>query len=236
MFLAVALASLATLGAAGYAAYGANHESEVRIVARRLDDGRTEFGLQQRGTDGEWAERQLPTRRFFPADPGHGRWLSSSPLGVAPPPKEPFEGSGSVNGVVFNTVSDEFTDETSTRVSVSERVGEVTNRASLDVWCRSSGTFSVWLISRDWLSDYDSQEVDVTHRLDEAPHIVERWKILGFVQTAVYLAPPDERAFYDSLRGAETLRLRTPTSRTLTFDLSDFLDTPAQVNIDACDE
>ncbi len=45
---------------------------EVRIEARRLDDGRTEFALSVDG------ERCLPNSRFFPADPGHGRWLRSS--------------------------------------------------------------------------------------------------------------------------------------------------------------
>lgn len=54
-------------------------ETEVRIVARRLDDGRTEFGLQQR-VDGEWSEEQLPRSRYFPAEVSHDRWLRSSPL------------------------------------------------------------------------------------------------------------------------------------------------------------
>ena len=55
-------------------------EVEVRIVARRLASGRVEFGLQQRGGDGSWGDRLLPSRRFFPADAGVGRWLSSSRL------------------------------------------------------------------------------------------------------------------------------------------------------------
>ena len=62
--------------------------SEVRITARRLGDGRTEFGLQQRGSDGQWGERLLPQRRFFPANVATGRWLVSSPLTIQ------VEGSG----------------------------------------------------------------------------------------------------------------------------------------------
>ena len=65
-------------------------EVEVRIAAQRLENGRVEFALQQR-VDGEWGERILPTRRFYPADAD--RWLYSSPLtlevelpGEAPPP------------------------------------------------------------------------------------------------------------------------------------------------------
>ena len=71
--------------------------TDVRIAARRLDDGRTEFALQVRGTGGAWGARALPTRRFFPATVSVGRWLSSSALAVAlPTPKAdglPSEGT-----------------------------------------------------------------------------------------------------------------------------------------------
>ena len=63
-------------------AQGAESETEVRIVAQRVADGRTEFALQQRGADGRWGERMLPTRRFFPANVAHGRWLVSAPLTI----------------------------------------------------------------------------------------------------------------------------------------------------------
>ncbi len=56
------------------------HTAEVRIVAQRLDDGRVEFGLQQREGDG-WGDRILPQRRFFPMS-SQGRWLSSSSIDV----------------------------------------------------------------------------------------------------------------------------------------------------------
>ena len=58
----------------------ASSDSVVRIVARRLDDGRVEFGLQQRDAGGEWGDRLLPSRRFFPSATDVGRWLVSSPL------------------------------------------------------------------------------------------------------------------------------------------------------------
>ena len=53
---------------------------EMRIVARRLADGRTEFGLQLRQHDTSWGERLDPARRMFPADTSAGRWLVSTPL------------------------------------------------------------------------------------------------------------------------------------------------------------
>ena len=46
---------------------------EVRIEARRLDDGRIEFALRERG-----GERILPPARYFPAATEAGRWLSAS--------------------------------------------------------------------------------------------------------------------------------------------------------------
>ena len=52
----------------------------VRIVARKVADGRVEFGLQQRQGDASWGERMLPPRRFFPTTATVGRWLASSPL------------------------------------------------------------------------------------------------------------------------------------------------------------
>ena len=51
--------------------------TEVRISARNADDNEVEFVLQQRDSSGDWHERILPRRRFFP-DVDHTRWLGSS--------------------------------------------------------------------------------------------------------------------------------------------------------------
>lgn len=53
---------------------------DVRIIARRLQNGNVEFALQQRRDDGTWGSRLLPTRRFFPDDAPVGRWMRSSAL------------------------------------------------------------------------------------------------------------------------------------------------------------
>ena len=63
--------------------------TEVRIAAQRLETGRIEFALQQREPDGEWGDRILPTRRFFPASGREGRWLTSSPLELTIPTPTP---------------------------------------------------------------------------------------------------------------------------------------------------
>ena len=88
--LLVLMASTAALVALGTAAVpstvaahsGDDASDEVRIVARKLEDGRIEFGLQQRDSADAWGERMLPTSRFFPADATVDRWLRSSPLTV----------------------------------------------------------------------------------------------------------------------------------------------------------
>ena len=90
--------------------------TEVRIAARRLDDGRVEFALQERGADGSWGERILPRRRFFPAT-GEGRWLSSSsievsvplpapepPAPTATPPPAPTQTAGSFTDSTGRTI------------------------------------------------------------------------------------------------------------------------------------
>ena len=51
---------------------------EVRISAKRLDDGWVEFALQQH--DGEtWGERIAPSRRFFPSNARVDHWLNRQP-------------------------------------------------------------------------------------------------------------------------------------------------------------
>ncbi len=71
----------------------------VRITARRLADGRIEYGLQRRSEGGRWGERLLPARRFFPTTAEVGRWLVSSPVTVVAPAFEAFAaGDGGRSG------------------------------------------------------------------------------------------------------------------------------------------
>ncbi len=55
---------------------------EVRIVARRLADGRTEFALEERAPDGSWSVSLSPEARFMPANAAVDNWLASSPLSL----------------------------------------------------------------------------------------------------------------------------------------------------------
>lgn len=81
----VASLSLLTLlglvaGAVYAAGYGSS-DTEVRVNAIRLDDGRVEVGIQQRDSGGEWSERQLPEHRFL-RPTSRGVWLNSSPVSI----------------------------------------------------------------------------------------------------------------------------------------------------------
>ena len=75
-----ALAAVAAILAADFtppAQAQSEDETTGWIVARLLEDGRVEFGWQTPS-----GERVLPQSRYFPAAPGHSRWLRSSPVEV----------------------------------------------------------------------------------------------------------------------------------------------------------
>ena len=74
-------AAVSSVAVAAQAQSGGGTEIEVRIAAKRLADGRTEFALQQRDGDG-WSDRIAPRRRFVPAAPPVGRWLVSTPVAI----------------------------------------------------------------------------------------------------------------------------------------------------------
>ena len=57
-------------------------ERTGQIVARRLDDGRVEFGWQPTIEGEKAGARVLPRQRYFPADATADRWLRSSPVEV----------------------------------------------------------------------------------------------------------------------------------------------------------
>ena len=85
VFVPLAVIILVGLSAFAQAADASAGEIEVRVAAQRLDDGRTEFAIQERREGEAWGERRLPRSRFFPASASVGRWLSSSSLAVALP-------------------------------------------------------------------------------------------------------------------------------------------------------
>ena len=56
-------------------------ETSVQIAARRLEDGRVEFGLRHRmGVD--WSDLRFPTQRFLSADAEVDEWVTSNEIAV----------------------------------------------------------------------------------------------------------------------------------------------------------
>ncbi len=82
VLLIIAAAAVAPM--AVQAQSGGGDEIEIRITAQRLEDGRTEFAIQQRDGDG-WRGRLAPRARFLPAEPPLDRWLVSTPVTIAAP-------------------------------------------------------------------------------------------------------------------------------------------------------
>ena len=75
-------------------------DAEVRITARKLANGKVEFGLQQRQGDDAWGDRQLPDVRLFPTTAAVDRWLVSSSLSISieePPPPPPTTAAPTVD-------------------------------------------------------------------------------------------------------------------------------------------
>lgn len=56
--------------------------TELRLSARRLDDGSVELGLQRRTADG-WSARILPDGRFLPLNVPNNEWLNSAAFALA---------------------------------------------------------------------------------------------------------------------------------------------------------
>ena len=98
----------------------------MRITARLLENGKVEFGLQQREGDG-WGETILPRVNKFPyATADVDRWLYSSLVTVVlpPPPAPPTETTG-----VWGYFSDSETDASGTRTWVGYKLVGVNKAA-----------------------------------------------------------------------------------------------------------
>ena len=99
-----------------------------RIVARRLADGRTEFGWQPEGS----SERALPRSRYFPTNARADRWLNSSPV--------------EVNGAEVGRINARLLADGRIEFAFTPRGGErilppsryFPTNAAIDVWLRST--------------------------------------------------------------------------------------------------
>ena len=83
------------LGVMAHTIVNANSQgAEVRVNAKRLADGRTEFAVQHR-VGNDW-ERLTPSGRYLPANPRVGVWLNSTPVTITTPAPAQEQNSSTV--------------------------------------------------------------------------------------------------------------------------------------------
>ena len=252
LFIAGLLAMLA-LGAIGtIVVQGHTGEAtEVRINAQRLEDGRTEFALQQRTGD-TWSDRILPSSRYFPADAEAGRWLNSTPIEVRSAEFQPIVISataypGSTGTGVLRFESWRWDDNMYTAVGIEVSPTDT----ELQVVCLNGEQFIalIWRGSfddREHFSDAEGITVDVRYRFS-GPYdeVTEAWGVAVQSNLLVVYVPPNQFAtFMSRIRENRTLAVNFETFvgyRTIlgggTFsELARLLTTYVQPNIDRCGE
>ena len=241
----LALGAIGTIVVQGHT----GETAEVRITAQRLEDGRTEFALQQRTGD-TWSDRILPSGRYFPADPEAGRWLNSTPIEV---------GSAEFQPIVISATA--YPDSTGTGVlrfeswrwddNVYTAVGIKVPRTELKVICSHGEQFialttPVSFDDREHFSAAEGITVDVRYRFS-GPYeeVTEAWGVAVTSDFLVVYVPPNQFAtFMSRIRENRTLAVNFETVvgyRTIlgggTFrELGRLLTTYVQPNIDRCGE
>lgn len=237
-------------------------EVETRIRARRHEDGRTEFALQQK-LDGEnWGENILPSGRFLSAEhrTSHiDRWLNSSPVTlstvtVVPAVEVPagvpivaeavlawaeLDGqswNGSEQSFYFDVFQDPLDDAYYTGIVKRARTDHRTyGTLRLQVSCYS-GVFAVTFWENNLPYQASNRSVRVSYRFDEGEVFTESWSHSSGNEDSFY--PPDSTDFARRMRGSTSLVVRaTFNSDTITAiftNVGQMLLTRVQPNIEYC--
>lgn len=224
----------------------------VRITARRLPDGRTEFGLRRWLTT-RWSDVLLPASRFMPADAATGRWLTSTPVDLTggwgdAPASVPVSGSAvlrnaNLDGYTWNgleaslyygTHRDELDDSFETWV-VARAVTDdnLYDTIRLQAGCYAGDYFvSFWEDSLPYVGSDDW--VSVRYRIDDGEIVSDSWVASSGNEDNVHTS----RQFEREIAGADKVVVRMSFySRTLTATftgLEAMWNTPVQPNLDYC--
>ena len=221
---------------------------EIRVNAKRLDDGRTEFAVQQREGSG-WSDRIAPRGRYLPAEPPVGRWLNSTPVIVGAtteqeasvallqgsplaPPRGTAEVRGtSDEGITYAVSRDGFTGAITTSVTASGGGdGFLTGPLRLKLECTAEGRFVVLLRSSEFL--WISGSSDVSLKFDDGFVQEQEWQ----ADDAGGYSPYDDIAFVEQLDSAERLTILMPEylREPVELDVRGMVTTPVQPNLDSC--
>ncbi len=163
------LIGTAALGAI-WAAQG-DGGTEVRIAVERLEDGRVEVGLQQRGDDGAWAETHRPRHRFLASDAAVGQPLYSEAIPVSVETRDErverayhayLRESGREIAGIFNThLSDPENPERALGLLLCVID---TNDAGIDAICEGVESEYRGTVERIALSDWDELRAELERR------------------------------------------------------------------------
>lgn len=249
----IALLAIALIGGATTVAVWSQAQTaevEVRVRAKRLDDGRTEFAVQQRDGSG-WSDSLFARNPRLTATPVVDRWYSSrgviasAPVDAAalmaaarPSPPVGWAPLGDTGGDVrisleYSVEPDVINDSLTTVVTTRAR-GDTFGFEYITLSLVCDGG-SLNLIADDDEFRFSDAPVAVTLRVDGGTPETHSWP---YVRGAVNgYSPSNDRAFIELLRDAEqvAVQIKSDSGTTaLLVDLAGFFDTPVQPNIQHC--
>ena len=241
-------------GLTGSLAQNASNDAEVRIVARKLVDGRIEFALQQREANG-WGERILPASRKFPANAAVDRWLQSSAIRlgnfVTLPIQTPlrYRIDSEFHSLTFGAGFSEYTGWFNTNVNTKGIVNySQIEDPQLNLSCSQfgeTGEYTAYVLI-PWREHSESEIVFTANRYD-----VDEWGRYEYESVAeqlqwVYEPPQDWNRGGFAITQEQMLRLKdfqtlavrfrdlNWTAILAQFNLVQALHTPVQANLDQC--
>lgn len=245
----IALLAIALIGGATTVAVWSQAQTaevEVRVRAKRLDDGRTEFAVQQRDGSG-WSDSLFARNPRLTATPVVDRWYSSrgviasAPVDAAslmaaarPSPPVGWTPLGDTGGDVrigleYSVEANVISSEMTTTVAVFARDdGEY---IKLGMTCEGR---VLNLIVDDSTWSY-SDSAQVTLRFGSNSPRTYTWALLRGAETGY--SPSNDRDFIASLRAADQVAVQVESdagTTALLVDLAGFFTTPAQPNLDHC--
>ena len=224
-------------------------EVEVRVRAKRLADGRTEFAVQQR-EDGGWSDSLFRSNPRLRADPVVDRWYSSRAVTASalvdvaqlaaarPAPPATWTPLGDTGGDVridldYSVEADVISGALTTVVSTTARGDSLGfEYVKLSLVCDGD---ALDLIVDDDEYRFSSAPIEVTLRFDGGSPETYSWDY--FRGAANGYSPVNDRAFVQRLQAANqvAVQLRSDGATTARLvDLAGFFSTPAQPNLDYC--
>lgn len=235
---------------------------ETRIRARRLENGRTEFALQQKSDGATWGDLILPSSRILSEihrSTHIGRWLNSSPVLLATTVVIPevvvpagvpvvaeavlsyaeldgFTWNGSEPSFYYGVRQDPLDDHYRTWiVKVAKTDDGLYDTIRLQVSCYA-GQFQVFLWEDSLPYQRSDYSVNVSYRFDDGEVISERWNHYSGSDDGILAN--DYGAFAEDMRSANKLVIRAHFyDRTLTatfLGVDEMFQTRVQPNIEYC--